>query len=479
MFDLRIPAYWDHDREPDNYHHWINGITKSRLEQFTGWYAKTWLNDSAGNPLDTGISMQTLFNSVSIERTFRPRRPNEPFIYPLFHSWLICDTVDRWHDVASRPEDAIYYLRWFELSPDLIDLIARKKGKIFIFNSWEAWPPAHWQKVVELICQRYQQLSADDFIIGNQNLLCDRFMPSVSWAAFQEICKPDDALQIETKHSIETGRPRPHRFICLNRAPHAHRYHALVRLFEDRDKGLLSFLCSTDQLAWQKVSDLDSFHSDYPSIIRSQLQDPESRLSYSLKIFMEDYKGTEILDAWHSLGVLDHLPLLIHDGVDGRTNPVNDSSVGKFLDSYLHIVTETRHRYDPSEMFMSEKIFKPVKHMQPFVMLGNAGTLREFRRLGYESFGKWIDETYDDITDDYQRIEAALASAKSFYNQSQETLTEVMREMLPVFEHNYTTLKNNIANLQINVVMGLMWHMVGTDRTIPHEEEVSTVWQKS
>jgi hypothetical protein len=53
--------------------------------------------------------------------------------------------------------------------------------------------------------------------------------------------------------------------------------------------------------------------------------------------------------------------------------------------------------------FVSEKIFKPIKHAQPFVVAGCAGTLQVLRDLGYRVFDRVIDNTYDSITDNTQR----------------------------------------------------------------------------
>ena len=469
MFDYLIPCYWDHDRDPDNYHQWINGITKKQLAEFFMWYSKTWMHDETGGGLTTDMAKQTLFNSIPIEQTFRSRAANEPFIYPLFHSYLMHNTIESGHAISQSAAHSNYYTEWLDLSPHLIDLISRKKGKIFVFNSWEAWPVAHWQTVIKTICQRYTALSPDDFIVGNQNLVNDQFMPAVSWAAFQEVCMPDLQHLTAIKDSIEQGQDRPFKFICLNRLPRPHRYHALVRLFEDRDIGLLSFLCTMDHMAWSKAPDVENYMLDYPKEIRSQLDDPHSKLSGSIDSFLYYCKRQDTIDAWYRLKIRDALPLLITDGVDGRTNPAYDESSNKFVNAYLHIVTETRGETSSFEMFLSEKIFKPVKYLQPFVVVANTGTLAAFNQLGYKTFDKWIDEAYDNIYDDEDRYAAAISSAKVFYNQPTARLNEILREMLPILEHNHNVLHNNIINLQVTVATSLMWHMVGIDRTISYE----------
>ena len=208
---------------------------------------------------------------------------------------------------------------------------------------------------------------------------------------------------------------------------------------------------------------------DYPRDVQSQLDDHHSQLSGSIDSFLRGCKRPDTVDAWHRLKIRDALPLLITDGIDGRTNPAYDESHDKFINSYLHIVTETRAENSAVEMFLSEKIFKPVKYLQPFVVVANSGTLSAFRQLGYRTFDRWIDETYDNILDDEDRYAAALFSAKVFYDQPAERLNEILREMLPILEHNHNVLHNNIINLQVNVATSLMWHMIGIDRTVSYE----------
>jgi hypothetical protein len=170
----------------------------------------------------------------------------------------------------------------------------------------------------------------------------------------------------------------------------------------------------------------------------------------------------QLIHDWYAFKIRDNLPLLINDGIDGRDNPAYDHSTDKFLNSYLHIVTETSADVvdgNVDEIFLSEKTFKPVQYLQPFVLLAFPGSLAQFRKLGFNTFDRWIDESYDQIINDQERFDAALHSAKVFYDQPAEKLSNIMLEMLPVLEHNYYTLHRNVKNLQVDVVTKLIWLM--------------------
>jgi hypothetical protein len=75
-----------------------------------------------------------------------------------------------------------------------------------------------------------------------------------------------------------------------------------------------------------------------------------------------------------------------------------------YTQSYCHIVLETHYDADQSGgAFLTEKTFKPIKHGQPFVIVGPAGSLAALRKLGYRTFDHAIDNSYDLETDNTQR----------------------------------------------------------------------------
>jgi hypothetical protein len=88
-----------------------------------------------------------------------------------------------------------------------------------------------------------------------------------------------------------------------------------------------------------------------------------------------------------------------------------------YADSYCNLVLETHFDADGSDgAFLTEKTFKPIKHGQPFVIIGCAGSLATLRKLGYRTFDHAIDNSYDDIKDNTQRwlaVKAAISKLKS------------------------------------------------------------------
>jgi hypothetical protein len=72
-----------------------------------------------------------------------------------------------------------------------------------------------------------------------------------------------------------------------------------------------------------------------------------------------------------------------------------------YADSYFHLVTET---FFGPNVFLSEKIFKPISNLQPFLVFGDYLTLAELKKLGFKTFEPFIDESYDLEKDPKKRI---------------------------------------------------------------------------
>ncbi len=82
-----------------------------------------------------------------------------------------------------------------------------------------------------------------------------------------------------------------------------------------------------------------------------------------------------------------------------RTN--NTFKKDLFLNSIIHIVSETS--CENNELFISEKVLKPILNFQPFILIGPHLYLNELRKLGFKTFGDFWDESYDEIKNPQDR----------------------------------------------------------------------------
>jgi hypothetical protein len=99
----------------------------------------------------------------------------------------------------------------------------------------------------------------------------------------------------------------------------------------------------------------------------------------------------------------------------GATNNMKDW----YGDSYINLVTET---FFGRNVFLSEKIFKPLSNLQPFIVLGDYGTIAELKRLGFKTFEPFIDESYDLEIDPKVRILKIEKEIQKLKNKSIEEI---------------------------------------------------------
>jgi len=117
-----------------------------------------------------------------------------------------------------------------------------------------------------------------------------------------------------------------------------------------------------------------------------------------------------------------------------------------YNDAYWNFVTETGVT---THTFLSEKTFKPIANLQPFVIIGSMHSLRLLRELGYKTFGKFIDESYDDIKNSDTRIKSATRQAIKLAQMSHEEHIKLITQLKPILEHNqkhFFSSKNRIEN---------------------------------
>lgn len=114
------------------------------------------------------------------------------------------------------------------------------------------------------------------------------------------------------------------------------------------------------------------------------------------------------------------------------------------LDCFTNIVTETL--FDTNSIFISEKTYKPIYLCQPFIIFGNPNTLKKLKQLGYKTFDKWWDESYDSELDIHNRFRKIVAILEQISEWDMDMCFEIKKEMQEVLIHNY---KNMFENIEI------------------------------
>ncbi len=93
-------------------------------------------------------------------------------------------------------------------------------------------------------------------------------------------------------------------------------------------------------------------------------------------------------------------------------------------DTCISLVVETRIVRKANELLLlSEKTFKPIAFRHPFLIWGEMGTLARLKSLGFETFDNLFDESYDDISNYKQRLDAVVSNIAAFNKVPYDTVT--------------------------------------------------------
>lgn len=110
-----------------------------------------------------------------------------------------------------------------------------------------------------------------------------------------------------------------------------------------------------------------------------------------------------------------------------------------YLDTWVSLITESTYYAIEHSIFISEKTFKPIACMQPFIIVGSKHTLKYLRKLGYKTFSGFIDESYDDCDDD-ERFDAIIRALQKIHKIPDKV--SWLTSMRDILEHNYSVFLN-------------------------------------
>jgi hypothetical protein len=103
---------------------------------------------------------------------------------------------------------------------------------------------------------------------------------------------------------------------------------------------------------------------------------------------------------------------------------INNENKEIYKNTYISIVTETIFFQEDNNFpsgYLSEKIWKPIGHCQPFILVGPAKSLEHIKeRYGFKTFHPHVDESYDNEFDDYKRLEMIENEIEKFSKKTSE-----------------------------------------------------------
>jgi hypothetical protein len=140
--------------------------------------------------------------------------------------------------------------------------------------------------------------------------------------------------------------------------------------------------------------------------------------------------------------VFDSFKQSLPHTIDNQTNlhqEGNDES-HLFENVFVNLVNET-HQPD-NTVFITEKTYRSINYCRPFIINGDTGSLQYLKEMGFKTFDKCWDESYDTEKNDHEKINKITKIIQHICGLDHARLMTLYESMLPVLEHNYNVLKN-------------------------------------
>ena len=284
------------------------------------------------------------------------------------------------------------------------DLAERYPGRIVFCN------PAEGSQTILLQLRR---LRIEDLVRSGKILLLTSGELEPPWqyiktdGYFTNICEYTENIEASL-HDVRAEIDKPFDFLLLNGRLRPHRKYLLHRFREldILDRGL--WTCLDRRCDMRYTSYLTLPYQD-----RDRMDEPEQ-----IKLLTPEYeieRAVSNLD--HDLPDRDIKHFLFNNTWgDAIINP------RAYTDTCFSVVTETI--YDYPFTFRTEKIWKPMIMAHPFVAVANVGYYRALRAAGFRTFSDLIDESFDEIWEPHERIEAIIEVIKDIlHNDPKAFLT--------------------------------------------------------
>lgn len=214
-------------------------------------------------------------------------------------------------------------------------------------------------------------------------------------------------------------------FLCFNRIVRPHRV-SLLGLLYDRELVDCSYYSFFPDVTY------DSTIPDLFKTVRSYTSD---RIYETIRKSIQDNQSK--------------FPLIVNNPDGSNTNTVMPDDNMYYENSYFSLVTETffyvhpgidQNVWDERSVFFSEKIFKPILCKHPFVLVSRPNSLHYLRKLGYKTFHPWINEAYDTIQNDEERMLAIVDEVHRLSKQTPEQWIEWLNGVAEIVEHNHKVI---------------------------------------
>ena len=147
------------------------------------------------------------------------------------------------------------------------------------------------------------------------------------------------------------------------------------------------------------------------------------------------FYNKNLLELWKAVPLEYHR----HTDIDDNFDATELTFLNK---AAFNIVSETV--FDYPYVHPTEKTIQALLSKRPFIMIGPRGSLQHLRDRGFKTFHTMIDESYDQLADPNQRLEAVMQLILDLNKKSQQELNDIVYAVKDTLIHNYSLMKKSL-----------------------------------
>ena len=184
------------------------------------------------------------------------------------------------------------------------------------------------------------------------------------------------------------------------------------RLYRDRVHNKVGLALSRLVRPHRTYSAMDIFHSEeFKDMYVSHATLNGTNLDWLIN--QPPFRNSKFTKADLSTFKRRVVPLIV-DTDDFKTNHATALHSNLNDQTLFQIVQETHiDDWQGTSLFYSEKTFRAIYHMEPFVIWGQPGCNKRLVDYGYKTYRDWFDLSFDDIQDPAKRWEALWKEVRS------------------------------------------------------------------
>ena len=192
----------------------------------------------------------------------------------------------------------------------------------------------------------------------------------------------------------------------------------LGRHTRERDD-MYDFIKNTNIIEDTFISYSSAYRFDYPTVSNTRYTRIDKHLDFPVNFSLDtssySYEDIKSMGS-HALG-----------------RPISNL----YFKSFCNIICESKFLTSNNLIQLTEKTDKSLFTLQPFVIMGSAHSIKKLKELGFKTFDKWWDESYDNELDDNQRKIKLFETIQYIHSNYNKNYLQIYEEMYDILVHNF------------------------------------------